>query len=77
VPSPWTMLTPAEILSLASYYQQTTATSAPQKVPDRQWLSGVFACEEGLSRDGHTLLVQASQVKDEYKDDLNLFMDSQ
>jgi hypothetical protein len=77
VPCPWTTLPPSEILALANYYQQMRATSAPQQTPDRQWLSGVFACEEGLARDGHTLLVQASQVKDEYKDELTLFMDSE
>jgi hypothetical protein len=77
VPCPWTTLPPGEILGLASYYQQTTATSAPQQAPDREWLSGVFACEEGLARDGHTLLVQASQVKDEYKNELTLFLDSE
>jgi hypothetical protein len=77
VPCLWTTLAPSEILGLAGYYQQTTATSAPQQVPDREWLSGVFACEEGLARDGHTLLVQASQVKDEYKNELGLFMDSE
>jgi hypothetical protein len=77
VPCPWTTLPPSEILSLANYFQQITATSAPGQVADREWLSGVFACEDGLARDGHTLLVQASQVKDEYKDELSLFMESQ
>jgi hypothetical protein len=77
VPCPWTTLPPSEILALSNYFDQITATSAPRQVPDRQWLSGVFACEEGLARDGHTLLVQASQVKDEYKDELSLFMDSE
>ncbi len=77
VPCPWTTLPTTEILGMAIYFQQTTATSAPQQVPDRQWLSGVFACEEGLARDGRTLLVQASQVKDEYKDALTLFLDSE
>ncbi len=77
VPCPWTTLPVSEILGLANYFQQTTATSAPQQVADRQWLNGVFACEEGLARDGHTLLVQASQSKDEYKDDLTLFMESE
>jgi hypothetical protein len=77
VPFPWTTIPPNQILALASYYQQTTATSAPQQAADREWLSGVFACEEGLPRDGHTLLVQASQGKDAYKNELGLFLDSQ
>ena len=47
----------------------------PEQVADRQWLSGVFACEEEMARDGRALLVQASQVKDAYKDQLALFMD--
>jgi hypothetical protein len=77
VPSPWTSLPPSEILAIAAYFTQTTASTAPQQAPDRQWLSGVFACEEGMPRDGHTLLVQASQVKDEYKDELTLFLQSE
>ena len=76
-PFAWTLLPPSTLLSMAVYYSQITAAAAPQQTPDRQWLSGVFACEEGLSRDGHTLLVQASQVKDAYKDQLTLFLQSE
>jgi len=77
VPCPWTTLPPSEILAIANYYAQTTAASAPQQAADRLWLRGVYACEEGMSRDGRPLLVQASQSKDEYKDQLGLFVDSQ
>jgi hypothetical protein len=77
VPSPWTLLTPTEMLTMAGYYMQTVAAGAPQQLADRQWLAGVFACEEGMARDGRTLLVQASQVKDEYKNDLTLFLPSE
>jgi serine/threonine protein kinase len=77
VPFPWTSLPPTEIIAMATYYQKTTATTAPQQAADRQWLIGVFACEEGMPKDGHPLLVQASQGKDSYKNELGLFMDSE
>jgi len=77
VPAEWKMIPVTTILAIANQYMQKMATTAPQEAADREWLSGVFACEEGLSRDGHNLLVQASQVKSEYKDELGLFLESE
>jgi len=51
--------------------------TAPDQAARRQWLSGVFACEEGMPREGHALLVQASQVKTDYKSDLGPFLESE
>jgi serine/threonine protein kinase len=77
LPFQWTTLPPTALLGMASQIAQGLATSAPDKAADREWLAGVFGCEEGLSRDGHNLLIQASQVKDQYKNDLGLFIQSQ
>jgi hypothetical protein len=77
LPFPWNTLPASALLAMANQISQNMAATAPQQAADRQWLSGVFACEEGMSRDGRTLLVQASQVKDEYKDQLSLFMESE
>jgi len=77
VPFPWNTLPATALLAMGNLYSQNMAASAPEQAADRQWLSGVFACEEGMPRDGHTLLVQASQVKDEYKQELSLFLESE
>jgi len=77
VPFPWTALSPTQILEMAIYYEKTTATTAPQQAPDRQWLAGVFASEEGLPQDAQTLLNQAAQAKADYKNELGLFPQSQ
>ena len=77
LPFTWDTLPPTTILAMATVFAQNMAATAPQQAAERQWLSGVFACEEGMARDGHTLLVQASQVKDEYKDQLSVFLESE
>ena len=77
VPAAWNTISPGVLLSIAGSFYQKIAATAPDQAADRQWLSGVFACEEGMPRDGHALLVQASQVKDEYKNQLGLFLQSQ
>ncbi|MGA3170918.1 MAG: serine/threonine-protein kinase [Chthoniobacteraceae bacterium] len=77
VPTEWKMIPVGTILAIANQYMQKMAATAPQQAADREWLSGVFACEEGMPRDGHNLLVQASQAKSEYKDELGLFLESE
>jgi hypothetical protein len=77
LPFAWESLPPVTLLAMANSFSQSMATSAPEQAAQRQWLSGVFACEEGMSRDGHTLLVQASQVKDEYKNELSVFLETE
>jgi serine/threonine protein kinase len=74
VPCAWTALSPQQILAMADYYIKTTAATAPQQTADREWLAGVYACELGLLHDGQELLVKASQAKDDYKNELSLFV---
>ena len=74
---PWSSLPPNMLLAMANQFSQSMAATAPQQAAEREWLSGVFACEEGMQHDGHALLVQASQSKDEYKGDLSLFPESE
>ena len=77
IPCAWENLPASALLAIANKYIQSMSVTAPQQAADRQWLCGVFACEEGLPRDGHTMLVQASQMKDEYKNELSLFLESE
>lgn len=70
---PWSALPPNAWMTMAAALANRNLT--PEQVADRQWLSGVFACEEDMAHDGRALLLQASQVKDAYKDQLALFMD--
>jgi hypothetical protein len=77
VPFAWNTIPPATLLAMANSFSQAAAGASPQQAADREWLSGVFACEEGMPRDGHTLLVQASQVKDEYKGELTVFLENE
>ena len=77
IPFPWTDVSSAQILEMAIYYQKTTATTAPQQAAEREWLAGVYACEDGLAQNGQPLLNQAAQANPTYKDDLALFPQTQ
>ncbi len=69
----WNSLPASALLAMATSFSQSMAATAPQQAADRQWLSGVFACEEGLTNQGDLLLALASQTKPEYKAELALF----
>jgi hypothetical protein len=69
----WNTLPASALVAMAGSFSQSVAATAPQQAADRQWLCGVFACEEGLTNQGDLLLAQASQTKPEYKAELALF----
>ncbi|HEX4086187.1 MAG TPA: hypothetical protein VHY22_14825, partial [Chthoniobacteraceae bacterium] len=73
VPAQWSTLTVNDLFAMANQFAASMAASAPQQAAERQWLAGVFACEEGLTNQGLNLLQQAAQTRDEYKSDLTLF----
>jgi hypothetical protein len=67
----WNEIPPSEILAMAAYF--TARAAAPDVAADRQWLSGVFAKETGMSREGNALLQKASEGKAAYADLMRLF----
>ena len=73
VPFGWDTLPPAQIMALANYYAKTTAAAHPEQAAARAWTLGVFACEEGMAKDGIPLLQQAAQGNADYKSKLSLF----
>jgi serine/threonine protein kinase len=77
VPVAWNMLTVSDLLGMANQFIGSLANSAPQQAADREWLAGVFACEEGMPNQGSNLLQQAAQLNDDYKQSLSLFPEAQ
>lgn len=70
---PWSDVPPEVMLEMAEHHiARTTNTSKP----DRQWYAGVFALYIGQDSRGKDLLLEASQAKESYKADLELFFES-
>jgi hypothetical protein len=74
IPVPWADLPPAMLFKMAEYF--TKNETAPERVADRKWLAGVFAFGFGMTREGRGLLADAAQTKDEYREQLSMFIDS-
>ncbi len=72
IPLNWADLEPSTVLAMSTYFRKR----AGQADPNRTWLCGVFASVLGLRRDGRALMVEASQSKEEYRNQLTLFIDS-
>ena len=71
LPVSWTELSPASVLAMAEFYILRNARA--ENVPDRCWLAGVYACQNGLKKQGIPLLNRAAEKKPEYKEFLPLF----
>jgi len=67
----WYELPLSEVLAMADYF--TKKANVPNIAADRMWLSGVFAIEAGMEKQGNALLESAAQNKPEYHDLLPLF----
>jgi len=67
----WLEIAPSGILAMADYFTQKN--TQPDAVADRLWLSGVFAFQNGLQKEGLALLKRAAEVKVEYKEALPMF----
>ncbi len=72
VPVLWSDLTPSTLLAMGNYFA-TKAAASPEQAAERTWLCGVFAFESGMLEVGRTLVVQASQTRTEYQEQLKLF----
>ncbi len=72
VPVPWTDLAPDCVFAMGQSFLR--AAYPPDKLADRAWYLGVYAFFTGKDAQGRELLIQASQGKDEYKDQIGLFI---
>ncbi|MEP6670071.1 MAG: protein kinase [Chthoniobacter sp.] len=70
----WTDLAPDSIIAMAKSFLRPDA--APDQLGERQWMIGVYAYMMGKPKDGHDLLVQASQAAPQHSGDLPLFPES-
>ena len=74
VPVPWTDLSNDCIFAMGQSFLR--AALPPDKLADRAWYLGVFAFFNNKDKEGRELLIQASQTKAEYLDQLGLFIGS-
>ena len=72
VPVPWTDLSNDCVFAMGQSFLR--ANYPPDKLADRAWYLGVFAFFTGKDAAGRELLIQASQAKDEYRDQIGLFI---
>ena len=72
VPVLWTDLSPDCIFAMGQSFLR--ANYPPDKLADRAWYLGVFAFFNGKDASGRELLFQASQGKEEYRDQIGLFI---
>ena len=70
----WTELTPESILAMGKSFLRPELP--PDILADRQWLLGAYAMQAGRPKEGRDLLIQASQAKESYRDDLQIFLES-
>ena len=71
LPVPWSELSPSSVLAIAEFYILRNARA--ENIPDRCWLAGVYACQNGLRKQGVVLLNRAAEKKPEYKEFLSIF----
>ncbi|MDR3405575.1 MAG: serine/threonine-protein kinase [Chthoniobacter sp.] len=70
----WIDLAPDAIIAMAKSFARPDAP--PDQLGERQWMIGVYAYMIGKPKDGHDLLVQASQTAPQHSGDLPLFPES-
>jgi serine/threonine protein kinase len=74
LPALWPDLAPESILAMGKSFLRPELP--PEALADRQWLLGVYAMQAGRQKEGREQLIQASQTKESYRDELHLFLDS-
>jgi hypothetical protein len=67
----WTDLAPEALIAMAKSFVR--ADQSPEISGERQWLIGVYACFAGKTKDGHDILVAASQAAPQHRDEVGLF----
>jgi hypothetical protein len=71
--APWTDISFESVFAMGQAFLKASVPA--DRLADRQWDLGVFAFHAGKPREGRDLLLQASQAKEEYRDNLKLFID--
>jgi serine/threonine protein kinase len=71
IPAAWTDIAPESVLAMADYFTKKIADSGA----DSAWLTGVYAFELGMEKEGRERLIKASQNKEQYRDELALFLE--
>ncbi len=74
LPAAWQDLAPESILAMGKSFlrAELPATS----LADRQWLLGVYAIQTGRQHEGRELLIAAAQIRESYREDLSLLLES-
>ncbi|MDP9290743.1 MAG: hypothetical protein M3O82_00100, partial [Verrucomicrobiota bacterium] len=72
VETPWREVSTGSILTMADFFLKLKPE--PER-GERLWLEGVFALERGIPKEGKALVIEASQMNDQYKDELPVFID--
>jgi hypothetical protein len=70
----WTDLSPDGIIAMGKSFLRPGMPA--DALADRQWQLGVYAFQTGKPREGRGLLILASQAKPEYREDLDLFLET-
>jgi predicted RNA-binding Zn-ribbon protein involved in translation (DUF1610 family) len=73
LPVLWTDLVPESIYGMAASFIRPG--TPPELVAERKWLLGVYTCFIGRAREGRALLAEAAQVKKEYGEVLQPFLE--
>ena len=71
--APWSDISFESVFAMGQAFLKTSVPL--DRLADREWDLGVFAMHAGKPREGRDLLLQASQVKEEYRENLKLFID--
>lgn len=74
LPAQWTDLTPESVMAMAKGFFHPSL--APEVLAERQWLLGVYALQAGRQREGRENLIQASQEKESYREELEILLES-
>lgn len=74
LPAEWVDLAPETVLSMGKSFLHPSLE--PEVLADRQWLLGVYAMQAGRQREGRENLIQASQVKESYREELEIFLET-
>jgi len=72
--APWTDISFESVYAMGQAFLKTSMP--PERLADHEWYLGVFAMHIGKPREGRDLLIQASQAKEEYRENIKLFIDT-
>ena len=73
ISAPWTDISSDSVFAMGEAFLK--ASAPPDRLAEREWYLGVFAIHAGKGKEGRDLLLQASQAKEEYRENLKYFID--